>query len=247
MDDDELPRGHDLSSALLKSIKESRISIVVFSTNYVSSRWCLDELVKIIECKKTLGQLVLPIFLDVDPSDVWHQIGCFGEAFGRHEKRYVDEMEKVEILSTPGDAPLLRSFSLGQGYFLAAMLTTGENVEPSELEEASLKSSLIQQIVVIGPTSSWSYNCSKQEEILVTAKKLLIVGADASELSEEKMTSLLYEELRKWTSGCSFQIGPILLVDEPFTIDNGLITPTMKIRRDKVAAQYKEQIDSLYK
>ncbi|CAL5416790.1 unnamed protein product [Camellia sinensis] len=96
-DDDELPRGHEISSELLKSIEGSRISIVVFSRNYASSRWCLDELVKIIECKKTLGQLVLPIFYDVDPSDVRHQTGCFGEAFGRHEERYVDEMEKVEV------------------------------------------------------------------------------------------------------------------------------------------------------
>ncbi|GMP78116.1 hypothetical protein CsSME_00034173 [Camellia sinensis var. sinensis] len=129
------------------------------------------------------------------------------------------------------------------------VLSTGENVEPSELEEASLKSSLIQQIVVIGQDQRrlGAIIVPNKEEILVTAKKLLIVGADASELSEEKMTSLLYEELRKWTSGCSFQIGPILLVDEPFTIDNGLMTPTMKIRRDKVAAQYKEQIDNLYK
>ncbi|KAI8004899.1 TMV resistance protein N [Camellia lanceoleosa] len=94
IDDDELPRGHDISSALLKSIEESRISIVVFSTNYASSRWCLDELVKIIECNKTRGQLLLPIFYDVDPSDVRHQTGCFGEAFGRH---YMDEMEKVEV------------------------------------------------------------------------------------------------------------------------------------------------------
>ncbi|CAL5416802.1 unnamed protein product [Camellia sinensis] len=78
--DDELPRGHDISSALLKSIEESRISIVVFSTNYASSRWCLDELVKIIECKNSLGQLVLPIFYDVDPFD-----------------HYGDEMEKVEV------------------------------------------------------------------------------------------------------------------------------------------------------
>ncbi|KAI7981036.1 hypothetical protein LOK49_Contig77G00012 [Camellia lanceoleosa] len=129
------------------------------------------------------------------------------------------------------------------------VLSTGENVEPSELEEASLKSSLIQQIVVIGQDQRrlGAIIVPNKEEILVTAKKLLIVGADASELSEEKMTSLLYEELRKWTSGCSFQIGPILLVDEPFTIDNGLMTPTMKIRRDKVAAQYKGQIDNLYK
>ncbi|CAL5347750.1 unnamed protein product [Camellia sinensis] len=95
--DDELPRGHDISSALLKSIEESRISIVVFSTNYASSRWCLDELVKIIECKNSLGQLVLPIFYDVDPFDVRNQTRCFGEAFLIHEKHYGDEMEKVEV------------------------------------------------------------------------------------------------------------------------------------------------------
>ncbi|XP_028126648.1 TMV resistance protein N-like [Camellia sinensis] len=96
-DDDELPRGREISSELLKSIEESRISIIVFSRNYASSRWCLDELVKIIECKKTHGQLVLPIFYHVDPSDVRHQTGCFREAFGRHEKRYLDEMEKVKV------------------------------------------------------------------------------------------------------------------------------------------------------
>lgn len=59
--------------------------------------------------------------------------------------------------------------------------------------------------------------------------------------------SLLYAELRTWMAGCSFQIGPILVVDEPFTIDNGLMTPTMKIRRDKVAAKYQGEIEALYK
>ncbi|XP_028110392.1 TMV resistance protein N-like [Camellia sinensis] len=96
-DDDELPRGREISSELLKSIEGSRISMVVFSKNYASSRWCLDELVKIIECKKTLGQLLLPIFYDVDPSDIRHQTGHFGEAFGRHQKRFADEMEKVKV------------------------------------------------------------------------------------------------------------------------------------------------------
>lgn len=81
------------------------------------------------------------------------------------------------------------------------------------------------------------------------------------------------------TSECSFQVGPVLIVDEPFTviiyltvlidvlalfnlrskkletcmfydttlqIDNGLMTPTMKIRRDKVVAKYKDEISQLY-
>ncbi|XP_059650964.1 probable acyl-activating enzyme 16, chloroplastic isoform X2 [Cornus florida] len=129
------------------------------------------------------------------------------------------------------------------------VLSTGENVEPSELEEAALRSSLIQQIVVIGQDQRrlGAIIVPSKEEILMKAKRLSILDADASELSKEKMTSLLYEELRKWTSDCSFQIGPILVVDEPFTIDSGLMTPTMKIRRDSVVAQYEDQIKNIYK
>jgi|UniRef100_A0A2K1ZU98 hypothetical protein len=50
-DDDELPRGKEISDHLLEAIQESKISIVVFSKGYASSRWCLDELVEIVKCK----------------------------------------------------------------------------------------------------------------------------------------------------------------------------------------------------
>ncbi|GLT49504.1 hypothetical protein SLA2020_230560 [Shorea laevis] len=129
------------------------------------------------------------------------------------------------------------------------VLSTGENVEPLELEEAALRSTLIQQIVVVGQDQRrlGAIIVPNKEEVLLAAKKLSIVDADASELSKQKTTTLLYEELTKWTSDCSFQIGPILVVDEPFTIESGLMTPTMKIRRERVAAQYKEEIANLYK
>ncbi|KAG5530900.1 hypothetical protein RHGRI_025750 [Rhododendron griersonianum] len=124
----------------------------------------------------------------------------------------------------------------------------GENVEPSELEEAAMRSTLIQQIVVIGQDQRrlGAIIVPNKDEILATAK-MSIIGADTSELSKENMTALLNEELRKWTSQCSFHIGPILVIDEPFTIANGLVTPTMKIRRDKVVTQYKLQIQNLFK
>ncbi|XP_057495794.1 disease resistance protein RUN1 [Actinidia eriantha] len=82
-DDNELRRGKDISSELLKAIRESRISVIVFSVNYADSRWCLEELGEILECRKRLRQLVLPIFYGVDPSDVRKQRGSFeiGEAF----------------------------------------------------------------------------------------------------------------------------------------------------------------------
>nr|XP_016508747.1 PREDICTED: probable acyl-activating enzyme 16, chloroplastic [Nicotiana tabacum] len=125
----------------------------------------------------------------------------------------------------------------------------GENVEPSEIEEAAMGSSLIQQIVVIGQDQRrlGAIIVPNKEEVLLAAKKSAIVDSETTEVSKEKAVGILYEELRKWTSGCSFQVGPILIVDEPFTIDSGLLTPTMKIKRDKIAALYKEQIENLYK
>ncbi|XP_061944132.1 disease resistance protein RUN1-like isoform X2 [Populus nigra] len=94
-DDDELPRGEEISKHLLKAIQESKISIVVFSKRYASSRWCLNELVEILKCKnpKTV-QIVLPIFYDIDPSDVRKQTGSFAEAFDKHEDHFKEKVKE---------------------------------------------------------------------------------------------------------------------------------------------------------
>ncbi|XP_031261008.1 TMV resistance protein N-like [Pistacia vera] len=86
IDDDRLKKGNDISPALTKAIKESKIAIVVFSKNYAFSKWCLDELVEIIECKKMNGQIVIPVFYHVKPSDVRNQTGSFEDAFRGHEQ-----------------------------------------------------------------------------------------------------------------------------------------------------------------
>ncbi|XP_027368583.1 TMV resistance protein N-like [Abrus precatorius] len=96
MDDDGLKGGFQISLSLVKAIEESRISLVVFSENYASSSWCLDELVKIIECMKMKNQLVWPIFYKVEPSDIRHQRNRYGEAMAEHQKRLRNESEKVQ-------------------------------------------------------------------------------------------------------------------------------------------------------
>ena len=96
MDDPELRCGEVISAALLKAIQESKIYIVVLSVNYASSSWCLDELVEILKCNKTMERAVIPVFFNIDPSVVRYQNGRFGEHFKRHEIRYADEMERVE-------------------------------------------------------------------------------------------------------------------------------------------------------
>ncbi|KAM5575142.1 hypothetical protein ABKV19_014209 [Rosa sericea] len=93
--DDELSKGQEISQALLTAIEGSRISVVVFSQNYASSKWCLDELVKILQCKESRHQLVLPIFFKVAPADVRNQRGSFAEALARHECKFMDNLDKV--------------------------------------------------------------------------------------------------------------------------------------------------------
>ena len=68
--DNQLEKGDAISPALIKAIEDSLVYIVVFSENYASSKWCLGELSKIVECKKVQGQIVIPIFYDIDPSHV---------------------------------------------------------------------------------------------------------------------------------------------------------------------------------
>lgn len=85
--DEELRRGANIS-LLLERIEQSKISIVIFSENYADSRWCLEELEKIMDCKKTFDQVVLPVFYKVRASDVSCQTGKFGAPFDKPEESF---------------------------------------------------------------------------------------------------------------------------------------------------------------
>ncbi|CAH1444386.1 unnamed protein product [Lactuca virosa] len=85
-DDEEINKGKRISDELMESIEASKYFIIVFSKNYASSSWCLDELVKVMDCHKTTKHTAYPVFYDVEPSEVRKQSGEVGEAFARHEK-----------------------------------------------------------------------------------------------------------------------------------------------------------------
>ncbi|KAF3449347.1 hypothetical protein FNV43_RR10075 [Rhamnella rubrinervis] len=95
MDDHQLEKGDEISPTLMNAIEESKISLIIFSENYASSTWCLNELAKIIECQKRNGQIVIPVFYRIDPSIVRKQEEVYAAAFEKLEERFRDDLEKV--------------------------------------------------------------------------------------------------------------------------------------------------------
>ncbi|KAL5079383.1 hypothetical protein RYX36_007804 [Vicia faba] len=98
IDDKELQRGDKITPSLLKNIEDSRIAIIVFTSNYAASSFCLDELVHIINYFKEKSRLVLPVFYDTEPSQVRQQNNRYGEALADYEKRFQNNKEKMERL-----------------------------------------------------------------------------------------------------------------------------------------------------
>ena len=96
-DDTELEAGKSISSELLKAIEESKFSIVILSEDYASSTWCLDELAKIISCSNKTGMIVLPVFFNVDPSDIRKNTKKkIGQDLAKHEERFKENIENVQ-------------------------------------------------------------------------------------------------------------------------------------------------------
>ncbi|CAN1815765.1 TMV resistance protein N [Linum perenne] len=93
-DDRDLERGKPIEEILL-AIQQSRFSIVVFSRNYASSSFCLDELQTIVE--EETPHALLPIFYGVEPDDVSNvdNSSCYAESFAKHKKDFPDH--KLEI------------------------------------------------------------------------------------------------------------------------------------------------------
>ena len=125
----------------------------------------------------------------------------------------------------------------------------GDNVSPQKVEGMLTLQPEIGQAMVYGdrrphlvgvlvPDAEWT-----REWALTAGKKADQLAKDAQYLAALRAAvDRVNEEL-----SVTERVRRIILADEPFTIENGEMTPSMKIRRHVIKARYGEQLDALYK
>ncbi|KAI6705632.1 hypothetical protein NL676_008594 [Syzygium grande] len=116
IDSEELRKGDQISPALMKAIEESCIAIIIFSEDYASSRWCLEELEKIMECKEQKDLTVLPLFYKMDPREVRGGRQSYKRALANQESKFGKDSEKVKRWKKAlSDAGSLSGWHLNDG------------------------------------------------------------------------------------------------------------------------------------
>nr|GFA84390.1 Toll/interleukin-1 receptor (TIR) domain-containing protein [Tanacetum cinerariifolium] len=81
-----IPDANPQANSPLSKTLRLEILHFIFSKNYASSSWCLEELVKIMECQKGFGHTAYLVFYDVEPTEVRKQSGSVGDAFAKRKE-----------------------------------------------------------------------------------------------------------------------------------------------------------------
>jgi long-chain acyl-CoA synthetase len=104
----------------------------------------------------------------------------------------------------------------------------GDNISPAKIENMITNEPEIEQCIVYGDEKSY----------------LVALIVPNKEFLKEKINIIIKNINNKLT--LVEKIKKIQLIDENFSIENGLLTPTMKVKRKKVTEKYKKELENLY-
>ncbi len=132
------------------------------------------------------------------------------------------------------------------------VLSTGHNVVPGPIEEAVCESPLVDQCLLVGdgrpavgalvvPDFEAVRQWADREGVDLPTDLARIVD-------DERVRSHIEAAVGAATDGVEphERIERVALLSEPFSVDNGLLTPTLKKKRRAIAEQYADRIDHLY-
>lgn len=127
-------------------------------------------------------------------------------------------------------------------------LETGRYVAPAALEEELKVSPYISNVVLYGA------NKPHNVALVVPDKEALQrwsdeTGTALSDLTNNsKVQQLIMAEIEKYSAAFKSFERPrrVLLIEDDFTTDNGLLTPKMSVKRNEVLKRYRAQLEALY-
>jgi long-chain acyl-CoA synthetase len=145
------------------------------------------------------------------------------------------------------------------------VLTNGENIEPQPIEDACIRSPYIDQIMLVGQDQrSLGALIVPNLEALqawATPQALFMAvpgddtpvrtGCTAITLEDERVQKLFRDELGREVKDRpgyrpDDRVGPFQLILEPFSVENGLLTQTLKVRRPVVTERYRDMINAMF-
>ena len=128
----------------------------------------------------------------------------------------------------------------------------GKNIAPVPIEQKLSESKYIDQIMLCGDKKKCIVALIVPNQKLIEdyAKEKFITFNNYSELLKKEEVKKLIENEIETSNICLApyeQVKSFALLAEPFTIENGLLTPTLKVRRNEIVKKYRDLIESLYK
>jgi len=154
---------------------------------------------------------------------------------------YRDEELTRQVLSEDGwfdTGDIIKIVDKGDLVFVGRaketiVLSGGENIEPEPIENRVLEAPELQQMMLVG-----------QDRKALGA--LIVVDPDKNP-SDDRIAEILRARTGKAGGFRSFEaVHRFARIDEPFSIENELLTRTLKLRRNVIAERYASEIDGLY-
>ncbi len=144
------------------------------------------------------------------------------------------------------------------------VLTNGENIEPQPIEDACLRSPYIDQIMLVGqdqrslgalivPNVEALEKWAASQNLTLDTQNDQVASSPSQKIDFESrmIQDLFRQELNREVQNRpgyrpDDRIGTFKLILEPFSIENGLMTQTLKVRRHVVTERYRDIIDGMF-
>jgi long-chain acyl-CoA synthetase len=124
------------------------------------------------------------------------------------------------------------------------VLSTGEKAPPADIEQALATCPLLEQSMVVGDGRPYlAALVVPRAEALAAAAAKLGIAPDGAAMRSHVLGQLL-PCLHDFPGYA--KLGGVALIEEPFSVENGLLTPTLKLKRGEILRRYQAEADALY-